>query len=159
MKKWLVGLCAALLLSSGIAFAQLVSYPIWNVPLTGAELVQIYGVSAPGNVYVTTKTLSGLGTVNYQIVTPLTGFSLQVNPAVSQVQLTPAGTLSTGTIVFPVSPADGATLGLASTQTVSTLTLTASGTQTISGAITTITATAPAEYLYSAGTTTWYRIQ
>jgi hypothetical protein len=57
------------------------------------------------------------------------------------------------------TPVDGQIVRLATTQTVTALTLNANAGQTISGAVATLTAAAPATYMYNLSGTKWYHIQ
>ena len=93
---------------------------------------------------------------DYQI--PVTGFTYTV-PSGNQVAiLNPAGTLATGTVTFPASVADGMTVTISTTQTITSLTLSGNGSQTVSNAVTTLTAGTAISYLYKLSTTTWYRV-
>lgn len=91
------------------------------------------------------------------IVVPLTGFSIAVGNGTSQLILTPAGTLAAGTITMPPNPTDNQSLRVTSSQTVTALTVSANAGQSIVGAPTTIGATTPFDYFYSAVNNTWYR--
>lgn len=91
------------------------------------------------------------------ILTPLTGFAYTVPSNVTAVILTPAGTIATGAITLPAAPYDNYPVRVASSQTVTTLTVNANANQTIVGAPTTIGATAPFECFYNAANATWYR--
>lgn len=92
-----------------------------------------------------------------QTNTPLTGFTITVADTANQLILTPAGTLAAGTINLPANPYDGMEVAIASTQTVTALTLSGNG-KTLNAAVTTIGATSPVRYKYNAAATTWYRI-
>lgn len=96
----------------------------------------------------------------YSVQTPLTGFSITVGNGVRWLQLTPAGTLATGTITFPVSTSltDGQELQIGSTQIQTALTLAGNG-ATIAGALTAgAAANWFAHYKYALANNTWYRI-
>src|SRR5205823_1393392 len=70
---------------------------------------------------------------------PTTGFSITIGAGVSTLLLNPAGTLATGSITMPAVPVDGQIVRLATTQTVTALTLAANTGHTISGNVTTLT--------------------
>lgn len=100
----------------------------------------------------------------YELYVPLTGFS--ISPVTSCLVINPAGTLATGTVVFPTSAVDGQELTIVSTQTQTAITLTAATGDTINNAVTALTALTPVKYRYSlngaigtAGTNakTWFR--
>ena len=99
----------------------------------------------------------------YSQQTPVTAFSITVGAGVSRLMLTPAGTLATGTITLPAAPVDGQEVCIFDTQTQTALTLSANTGQTISNAVTALTANTRVCYVY-AGTTAnagtaanWYR--
>ncbi len=72
-----------------------------------------------------------------------------------QLILTPAGTLATLTVTFPSSPTDAQTFSIASTQTITSLTL---GGGTILGTLTTLPANGFASWMYVQSITSWMRI-
>ena len=96
--------------------------------------------------------------IPYTLSVPTVGFNITVPNNVNAYVINPAGTLATGTFVMPAAPYDGQRLKFTSSQTVTTLTVTANTGQTVLGSPGTITATAPVEYLYVASSKTWYRI-
>lgn len=96
---------------------------------------------------------------SYSLQVPITGFAITVGNNISTLLLNPAGTLATGTITMPATPVDGQIVRLATTQTVTALTLNANAGQTISGNVATLTAAAPATYMYNLSGTKWYHIQ
>lgn len=89
---------------------------------------------------------------------PLTGFSITVADKSQVLTLNPAGTLATGTVKMPVTAYDGQAVYVNSTQTVTSLTVSPSGTDTLKNAPTTIAAGTGFGYYYHAATTTWFRI-
>lgn len=89
---------------------------------------------------------------------PTTGFSIAVAVGTRLLLLDPAGTLATGTITMPAAPGDGERLRIASSQTVTSLTMNPAAGQTLKGALTTIAANGFAEWEYVSATSTWYRI-
>lgn len=90
--------------------------------------------------------------------TPTTGFSTGISDNLSTHIFTPAGTLATGTITMPATPRDGQIVRISSTQTITTLTVNASGGGTILNAPTTLVAGIGFGYIYRTSTTTWYRL-
>jgi hypothetical protein len=60
----------------------------------------------------------------YQYATPVTGSTVTFNPFTGVLSLNPAGTLAALTIVFPSAPFDGEPLIIATTQTITALTIT-----------------------------------
>lgn len=97
--------------------------------------------------------------ISYTILAPGTGFSATLAPtSLNFVQLiNPIGTLATGTIVMPAAPADGQMIKVASSQTITSLTVNPNSGQTIVAAPTTITSTTSFEYIYVLSLTTWFR--
>jgi len=90
--------------------------------------------------------------------TPVTGFSITISDTVAELHLTPAGTLTTGTIVMPAAPYDGQTVTVSTTETVTGLTVSPNSGQTVSGVPTTITAQTPFAMRYRTSTTQWRRV-
>lgn len=101
--------------------------------------------------------ITQVGIAIYNYLVPLTGFSATIANYVNQLILNPAGTLATGTIIMPATAYDGQVVGVSSSQTVTTLTVSANSGQSINGAPTTITAIAPFAFIYRLANTTWYR--
>lgn len=103
--------------------------------------------------------------LNYSQQTPLTGFAIVVAQNVGQLQLTPAGTLATGTITFPPNAVDGQQFCIFDTQTQTAVTLAPATGQTINGtAITALVANTRYCYMYAGSTANagtanaWYRV-
>lgn len=90
---------------------------------------------------------------------PLTGTSITVPQGVNKVLLDPAGTIAALTVVLPIAAQllDGQEFSLSSSQTVTTLTITAGvGTSIVATPTTTIgPTTAAVTYIYHAATTKW----
>jgi hypothetical protein len=95
----------------------------------------------------------------YTVNTPTTGFTFTVPARTSVVILTPAGTLATGTLTLPAAPVDGQRVELLCSATVTALTVAANAGQTLSGTVTTCTASAGHIWRYRATNTTWYTLQ
>ena len=94
---------------------------------------------------------------DYQAST--TGFSYTFAAGTTVLVMNPAGTLATGTITMPASPADGMTITFSSTQTITALTVNANTGQSIVSAPTTLLAGQAATYVYRLTGTSWYPIQ
>ena len=128
--------------------------------VTGNELMPA-DTSLTGGLYPQTVLipLNQVRAATYAQSTPVTGFSITVPATTTIEQITPAGTLATGTFVFPTAAVDGQRLRIFSSAIVTALTLTAGTGQTIVGGVTALAANTPVEYVYSLSTLTWYRIQ
>jgi hypothetical protein len=170
----LLGTAALALLAGGVALAQ--GLPtLWLPTMTGQEQVTVTSYN-PGAQIVNAAAAQLRDAVGYSKLTPVTGATITVGGAlgcspvsatagncVSVLQLTPAGTLSTLTINTPLYPVDGQRMQIFSTQIVSTLTMAASQSQTLNGALTSLSANAGGAWVYSAGSAAnngvWDRIQ
>jgi hypothetical protein len=94
-----------------------------------------------------------LQSYDYQVLT--TGFTYTFAAGTQVLVINPAGTLATGTITMPASPADGMTITFSSSQQITALTMSGNG-ATINSAITSLSAKQAASYIYRATGTTWY---
>jgi len=94
----------------------------------------------------------------YDYQTPTTGFSYTFASGVQTLVMNPAGTLATGTITMPASPADGMTIRFSSSQIITALTVSANSGQSIVAAVTSLVLGGSAQYIYRATNSTWYRI-
>ena len=92
----------------------------------------------------------------YDYQTPTTGFSYTFAAGTNVLVINPAGTLATGTITMPASPADGMTITFSSTQTITALTVSANTGQSIVSAATVLPARQATTYVYRLSNTTWY---
>lgn len=90
-------------------------------------------------------------------ISPLTGVTYTAPDGVEALLITPAGTIAALAVVLPPNPYDGLIWRCSSSQTVTALTLTAGGGKTLYGAPTTVGATSPFEYLFSAALNAWFR--
>ena len=154
----------------------------------GVPGVQVYmrGQSAPADGYqgvfywnvsgnaaddngVTTVVPNGSGTgewsriVNtsanaYTYLVPTTGTSITIGTGITALVLNPAGTLASLTITMPLTPLDGSVLTLASTKTITTLSLSAASGQTLLNAPATLTGNTSVSFMYVLGITTWVRL-
>jgi hypothetical protein len=95
----------------------------------------------------------------YDFQTPTTGFSYTFAAGTQVLVMNPAGTLATGTITMPSSPADGMTITFSSTEQITALTLSGNTGQTIGGTqVTLLPANSAVQFVYRLSNTTWYRI-
>lgn len=90
------------------------------------------------------------------VQTPLTGSSIALD-GVNVLLLNPAGSLASLTITAPSKPTDGYILEISSSQIITTLTFSPSGTQTVLNAPTSLSAGSGFSYVYRQTTNTWYR--
>jgi hypothetical protein len=104
-----------------------------------------------------TAVLSGtnglLQNYDYQVLT--TGFTYTFAAGTQVLVINPAGTLATGTITMPATPADGMTITFSSSQQITALTMSGNG-ASIVNAVTTLPAKTSASYVYRLTNTTWY---
>jgi len=112
--------------------------------VTGNETIPAdtnIGASGVQSVKIPIASLGG----GVQNAAPLTATSITITQGISKLILNPAGTIATLTVVFPASTLlyDGQLLTLVSSQTVTTLTITAGSGTTVNGTNTTLTAAAP----------------
>jgi hypothetical protein len=91
------------------------------------------------------------------IQAPVTGFAIQVADRDFVLTLSPAGTLSAGTITLPANPLDGQPFESSTTQIITSLTVSPSSGQTVYNAPTTLLAGSGFAYYYSLAAKTWYR--
>jgi hypothetical protein len=161
MKKSILALSMFAALVSSTAYAGNYSaYPSAAGALTGIESMPA-DTNLPNGANPQTEIISvqSLRASAYAQSTPSTAFSITPGLGVQVVQITPAGTLATGTITTPAAPVDGQTLRIFSTQIVTAFTLTANTGQTINGtAVTALAANVAVTYMYSAATAAWFRI-
>lgn len=91
---------------------------------------------------------------DYQVST--TGFSYTFAAGTTVLVINPAGTLATGTITMPASPADGMTISFSSTKQITALTLSGNTGQTVVSAVTFLPANQATTYVYRLSNTSWY---
>ena len=95
-----------------------------------------------------------LQSYDYQVLT--TGFSYTFAAGTQVLVMNPAGTLATGTITMPASPADGMTITFSSSQQITALTLSGNTGQSVVSATTFLPAKTGVSYVYRLANTTWY---
>jgi len=91
---------------------------------------------------------------DYQVLT--TGFSYTFAAGTQVLLAVPAGTLATGTVTMPSTPADGMNITITSTQTITSLTVNANTGQSIVGGATSISAGGSQTFVYRLVDATWY---
>ncbi len=97
-----------------------------------------------------------LQSYDFQVLT--TGFSYTFPTGTTTLIAAPAGTLATGTITMPVSPADGMVITITTTQEITALTINGNTGQSIGGTQTTLmAANSSISFVYRQSNTTWYR--
>jgi hypothetical protein len=101
--------------------------------------------------------LQGSAITGKSVQAPTTGFAITIAAGITRLILNPAGTLASGTITMPAAPVDGQIVEISTTQTVTALTVSANTGQTISGAASTIVATAGLSWAYELSLTKWIR--
>jgi hypothetical protein len=139
--------------------------------LTGLETIpadtNATGGAGPSTILLTACQV-GAGAVNP--IVPLTGFAVTIPNGICMELLVPAGTLATGTVTMPSAPIDGQIVRIASTQTITGLTVSPNTGQAVAAPIPTIlTVSATTAYGYAwvfksaaigaQAANTWYRIQ
>jgi hypothetical protein len=97
-----------------------------------------------------------LQSYDFQVLT--TGFSYTFATGITTLIAQPAGTLATGTITMPGSPADGMVVTITTTQEVTALTISGNAGQSIGGTQTTqLPANSALSFVYRLSNTTWYK--
>ena len=105
--------------------------------------------------------VNALGSRNANdVLTPVTGFTHTIPNATGTCLLTPAAGLATGTLTLPAKAVEGFEQHIVSTQAVTTLTISPSTGQTISGSASlALAAYSEIVYRYVAATNTWYKVR
>jgi hypothetical protein len=94
----------------------------------------------------------------YTYNAPTTGFSLTIANGIGRLVLDPAGTLATGTVTMPATPADGEEVGISSTQIITALTISGNSGQTMADTISTLGVGGCVTFKWVAAQTKWYRV-
>lgn len=98
-----------------------------------------------------------LQSYDFQVLT--TGFSYTFAAGTTTLIAAPAGTLATGTITMPGTPADGMVITITTTQEITALTIAANAGQSIGGTqVAQLPANSALSFVYRQSNTTWYRI-
>lgn len=105
-----------------------------------------------GGLYSTVLPIQNYGV--YSAQAPNTGFSIQFPVNANILQLKPGGTLAAGSITLPANPVDKQQVTIATTATITSLTLFAS--KTINNAATTLSAGQSISYYFSASEDAWF---
>ncbi len=97
-----------------------------------------------------------LQSYDFQVLT--TGFSYTFASGTTTLIAVPAGTLATGTITMPGSPADGMVITITTTQQITALTIAGNTGQSIGGTqVSLMAANSAMSFVYRQANTTWYR--
>ena len=97
-----------------------------------------------------------LQSYDFQVLT--TGFSYTFATGITTLIAAPAGTLATGTITMPGSPADGMVITITTTQEITALTISGNAGQSIGGTqVSLMAANSSLSFVYRQSNTTWYR--
>lgn len=132
-----------------------------GITLLGTQTsLTVSGNANVGNLTVTGMTDMCGGTtygVQYANITNLG--STQIWSNIGFAILRPnAGTIASHTIIMPATPMNGQAIKIAFANTVTTLTQSGSGTQTVNGAFTTANTSFGGEWVYHNSTDAWYRV-
>jgi len=132
-----------------------------GITLLGTQTsLTVSGNANVGNLTVTglTDMCGGTGYgVQYANIT--NGGSTQIWSNIGFAILRPnAGTIASHTIVMPATPMNGQAIKIAFANTVTALTQSGSGTQTVNGAFTTANTSFGGEWVYHDSTDAWYRV-
>ena len=97
-----------------------------------------------------------LQSYDFQALT--TGFSYTFASGTTTLIINPAGTLATGTITMPGSPADGMVITFTTTQEITAITINGNTGQSIGGTqVAQLPANSAMSFVYRQSNTTWYR--
>lgn len=153
------------LIGAGIAFLALAGAVHSQVPLpqvtiiNPTDLIQVVPLGQPSaqSRYATPAQITSQS--GYYKSTPISNFTFTFGNSQTTAAFTPAGTLNYGYVTFAPNPSDGAQQCVFSTNAITTLYLSASTGQTLTGAATTLAANGKLCYLYSLSNATWNRSQ
>ena len=144
----------ALAASLGAAIAQTVVLPtVGRVDVD--DLVQVikHGMPTAQSKYATAAQVNG--PTGYATVTPLTAFTIAYGQGQTNLLITPAGTLATGTLTMELLPGNGQLECIRSTQIQTALTWSAPSGTTVTGAPTALAANTTYCMIYNQSATTW----
>lgn len=134
-----------------------------NITLVGTlTSLSVSGNANVGNITVTGMTDMCGGTVyGVQVANASNGGSTQINSNIGMALLRTGpgtGTIATHTIIMPATPMNGQAIQIAFANTITTLTQSGSGSQTVNGAFTTGNTSFGATWIYESSTNAWYRV-
>lgn len=125
--------------------------------LTGAELLEAVQAAATVSI-LASQIRDYVKPLVYTYNAPAAAASLTIGNGVQALVLEPAGVIATLTVTMAAAPKDGETVIISTTQTITALTLSPNGGQTIVNPVTALAANAFVRYLYRASSSKWYRI-
>mgnify|MGYP003344925984 FL=1 len=133
---------------------------------SGITLVgTLTSLSVSGNANIGNATVTGMtdmcggSAYGVQYANITNGGSTQIWSNIGFAILRPnAGTIASHTIIMPATPMNGQAIQIAFANTVTTLTQSGSGSQTVNGAFTTANTTFGGTWIYNTDTTAWYRV-
>lgn len=113
----------------------------------------------PGNSPGTTDAVSaydGIPGTNYDYQQPITGFTITMNNADTDLIIDPAGTLAAGTVKMAASPIDGQKVTIRTSQIITSLTINGNGATVAGYATGTLGLGGVLNAIYQSANTTWY---
>jgi hypothetical protein len=143
---WTTGASTATIATSGSGANQDI---VLTPAGTGATRLTRLAASGPASF------AGGIADASYSQQTPANGFAITVPNGVTTLQLTPAGTLASGSITFPASAVDGQWLLICSTATVTACSFAAATGQSILGAPTSLQAYVELSFQFQSGSALW----
>ena len=131
-----------------------------NITLVGTlSSLSVSGNANVGNLYVTgTTDMCGSVRFGIQYVTAANASSITLLSNVGAAIIDPNGTIASYTITMPTTPSNGQRILLTFGNTITSLTHTVTGGQSLLGALTTAGNTLGGSWTYYTTTSTWFRI-
>jgi len=134
-----------------------------GITLLGTQTsLSVSGNANVGNLTVTGMTdMCGGTTYGVQNATMVNGGSTQIFSNIGFALLRTGagvGTIATHTIIMPATPMNGQAIQIGFANTVTALTQSGSGSQTVNGAFTTANTSFGATWVYESSTNAWYRV-
>lgn len=153
-------LTAANVIASANIYGTIMTPVQSNITLLGnLSSLSVTGNANVGNISVTgLSDMCGGTAYGIEFVTMVDGSSQTIADNTGVAIFNAGGTIPAFTIIMPSNPYNGQAIKIAFGVTVTTLTHTVPGGQTIKGALTSGSASAGGEWVYYATTSTWYRI-
>lgn len=157
MKKLLISAALGFLALSGAVIAQAISVPTVSTVNPTADRVQIVPNGQPSarSVYASPAQISG--DYDYYRSAPASLFTFTFDNTQHIAAFKPSGTIAYGYVTLAPNPSDGTEECIFSTQTITTLYLSANTNQTLDSAVTTLAANTRNCYIYGLSAATWYR--